>query len=215
MRQILVIAVAAIALGCGGSSGGGGTATGVYTSLVLAASSGTAYQFGTPTTLTLTPKDQNGATLLSGGASPTWHVSDPAKVAINFATVQVLPGATGLVTISADFTLQSITKTSNAVGVTVDLAAAGASVAGTGSNTFNPTPADIKVGGTVTWSGLTTSTGHNVHFSTITPFNGGTTSSNGAPGSSASAAVTFNAAGSFSYQCDRHGPGMVGTVRVH
>jgi len=221
MRACFVILSAVALTACGGS-GGSSMTPGVFTTLDLVASSPDAYQYGPATTLTLTPIDQNGHAMSLGGAVPTWTISDPSKVDVNGLTVVVKAGAVGAVTISATLTLNSITKTSPDVGETVDIAPSTGDVVamstGNGygtSNTFGPTSIDLKSGGSVTWSGLTSGGGHNVHFDALTPFAGGTSAISGAIGSSDVANATITAApGSYSFHCDHHA-GMTGTVVVH
>jgi plastocyanin len=216
MRPVHSVGIlAALLAGCGGGGGGGSAAPGVYTNLTLAASSASAYEFGAPTTLVLTPQDQNGAVLPIGSAVPVWTALPAGKVNMVGNTVQVVAGATGLVNISADLTLQgSITKTSNLIGVTVDVAAMDAQVSAGGNNTFLPASVDIKAGGTVSWSGL--ANGHNVDFgATTSPFNGNTSPTTGIVGAVPSAIGDFPTSGDFAFQCDAHAPGMAGTVHVH
>lgn len=221
MRSFLLVLSAASLVACGGS-GGGSTSAGVFTSLELTTDSPNAYQYGPATALTLTPMDQNGHTMSLGGAVPTWTISDTSKVAISGTTVVVKPGAVGDVMIGATLTLGGITKTSPQVSETVDIApSSGSFVAMStggayGTNTFSPSSIDLKSGGRVAWSGLTSGSGHNVHFVAITPFASGTSATNGLVGSSDTASVTITAApGSYAFHCDHHPSTMTGTVTVH
>ena len=221
MRSFLLVLSAASLVACGGS-GGGSTSAGVFTSLELTTDSPNAYQYGPATALTLTPMDQNGHTMSLGGAVPTWTISDTSKVAINGTTVVVKPGAVGDVMIGATLTLGGITKTSPQVSETVDIAPSSGSFVATstggayGTNTFSPSSIDLKSGGRVAWSGLTSGSGHNVHFVAITPFANGTSATNGLVGSSDTASVTITAApGSYAFHCDHHPSTMMGTVTVH
>jgi len=157
-----------------------------------------------------------------GGAAPTWTISDTSKVAISGTTVVVKPGAMGDVMIGATLTLGGITKTSPQVSETVDIAPSNGSFVATstggayGTNTFSPSSIDLKSGGRVAWSGLTSGSGHNVHFVAITPFASGTSATNGLVGSSDTASVTITAApGSYAFHCDHHPSTMMGTVTVH
>src|SRR2546426_10245934 len=85
--------------------------------------------------------------------------------------------------------------------------AVGVSVA---NNSFSPATANVKVGGTVTWTWNSGPTGHNVTYSSgpgTLPANsptqaGGTTFS-----------TTFTTVGTYAYHCTIH-LGMEGTVKV-
>ena len=221
MRSILLVLSAAALVACGGS-GGGSTSAGVFTSLDLSTSSPNAYQYGPKTQLTLTAIDQNGHAMSLGGAVPTWTISDTSKVDINGMTVIVKPSAVGAVMISATLTLGGITKSSPQVSETVDIAPSTGNVVASSTggaygttNTFSPSSIDLKAGGTVTWTGLTSGSGHNVDFDAITPFASGTSATSGTIGSADMATTTITAApGSYAFHCDHHAA-MTGTVVIH
>ncbi|HXY29319.1 MAG TPA: plastocyanin/azurin family copper-binding protein [Gemmatimonadaceae bacterium] len=221
MRARTPVALAAItvALGCGGGGSSTGT-THTLTSLGLTSSSPNAYQFGPVTTLTATAKDQNGDAFNPGGA-PTF--SDPSgKVTFQGNNVQVVTPS-GNSKVTASWTAQGTTVTSDTVTLSLDVAPSNASVVATSGSSFNPITVDIKSGGTVSWSGLQTlgsgSLPHNVRFINATPFNGD--ARNGAPGSEDAANGTFGSAGTYDYYCENHGfagppvSGMSGHVVVH
>ncbi|HYZ94174.1 MAG TPA: cupredoxin family copper-binding protein [Nitrososphaeraceae archaeon] len=78
-------------------------------------------------------------------------------------------------------------------------------VANAGSNSFNPSPVEVKVGETVTWinddSGRHTVTSNDGVFDS------------GVVGKEQSSSFTFDKAGEYPYFCEPH-PNMVGTVVV-
>ena len=217
MRIPAVIVLAMLVTGCGGGSGGGGTTSPVFTSLTVTSNSD-AYEYGPVDTLRLIAEDQNGLAMSTGTAIPVWTVTPSSSASVDPNNILVVtPGqGSGSVTVTARLTMQGIAHTSNTVSVALRLAPATQSVvAPSGQLVFSPSSVHILVGGAVSWSGL--SALHNVHFSSITPFNSGTSASNGAPGSSNTAIATFTSTVSgttYSYVCDQH-PGMTGAVTVH
>lgn len=220
MRKLshsVVTALAASAAACGGGSGGGSTTpTPVFTSVQLSSTSGSAYQFGPTVTMSFTAIDQNGHTMSSGGAVPAYH-STSGVVSVNTLNVVVVSSGTPTTaSLTADLTVGGVLHTSNAVGITTDLAPTNATVNVVGT-TFDPVTTDIKAGGNVNWAGLSGGLNHNVDFgvSGATPFVGGSSAVSGAPGSAPTASGSFPSVGSFAYQCDVHGPAMHGTIVVH
>jgi plastocyanin len=70
---------------------------------------------------------------------------------------------------------------------------------------FTPASVDIAAGGSVTWS-----------WSGRIPHDvSGDSFGSGDPSASGNYTATFPSAGSFSYVCTVHAPGMAGTVNVH
>jgi plastocyanin len=151
----------------------------------------------------------------TGAALATFTVTPDGIATVNGTQTLVVTSAVPtLLTITADLTLQSVTHTSNQVQIQTDIAPLSADVVASGTS-FSPVTVHILAGGTVNWSGLSSSGTHNVHFATITPFSGGSSAVSGAPGSSNTATVILAAPGSYDYVCDVHGPAMHGTVVVH
>jgi plastocyanin len=217
MRSARLLVLAAIIAGCGGGSGGGTTGpTPVFTSVQLVSSSMTAYQFGgTDAVFTVTAIDQNGHTMSSGGAVPVFNVSPGGIATVNGSnTLVVSSGTPTLLTVTADLTIASVTKSSGQVQIQTDLAPLSDNVIA-GAASYSPVTVHIVSGGTVNWSGLSTAGTHNVHFATITPFAGGTQAISGLPGTVNTATVSLSTPGSYDYQCDIHGPAMHGTIVVH
>ena len=223
MRRFVLILSATSIAACGGS-GGGSTAPQVFTTLDLSTNSANDYQYGPVTTLGPTALDATGHSMPIGNVTPSWTISDPSKVVMSGDNVVVRPGATGLVMINATLTLNGITKSSPPVSETVDIAPSTGSFVGMtspgsyGSSTssYSPTSIAIKAGGTVTWSGLQSGIGHNVHFSAVTPFASGTSAMSGTPGSVDQVMLTLNLApGTYTFHCDNHPTQMTGTIVVH
>src|ERR671916_665060 len=79
-------------------------------------------------------------------------------------------------------------------------------VANAGSNSFNPSPVEVKVGETVTW--INDDSGRH----TVTSKDDGIFDS-GVLGKGQSFSYTFDTAGEYPYYCEPH-PNMVGTVVV-
>lgn len=131
-------------------------------------------------------------TAASGDASATRTLGSGTGTQTATATAADLPGS------------PSVTFTT-----TAQTAAAAATVE-VSNNVFTPDEVTIATGGTVTWEWQGTTAAHNVTFATTTgaPTNiGDMTSGEGQR--------TFNTAGTFSYQCTNHPPGMTGTVTVN
>ena len=216
MRAARVMLVAVIAAGCAGSGNDTTAPPKVYTSVTLTSSSATAYQFGGDAVVfTVTALDQNHQPMNTGAAVPVFTVTPGGIATVNGSQTLVVtsPVPTTLM-ITADLTLQSVTKTTNQLQVQTDIAPLTEAVTAD-AGSFSPVTVHIQSGGTVNWSGLSTSGTHNVHFATITPFAGGTSALSGVPGSSNTASVILSTAGSYDYQCDVHGPAMHGTIVVH
>src|SRR6266566_897451 len=146
----------------------------------------------------------------TNGDPPAWYFNNPLPSALNVtardANNCAVPGvvvnwavASGGGAVSPT---QSTTGTSGVAPTAV-----GVSVA---NNSFSPATANVKVGGTVTWTWNSGNTGHNVTYSSgpgTLPANsptqaGGTTFS-----------TTFTTVGTYAYHCTIH-LGMEGTVKV-
>ena len=145
----------------------------------------------------------NWAVASGGGAvSPTQSTTGTSGVAATADSI----GSTSPQTVTATFSglATPVTFTATASGAPTAL---GVSVA---NNSFSPATANVKVGGTVTWTWNSGNTGHNVTYSSgpgTLPANsptqaGGTTFS-----------TTFTTVGTYAYHCTIHF-GMEGTVKV-
>ena len=206
MRKARVLAVAALVAfaGCsGGGDGGGGTGpTPVFTSLSVTPANVSVVVNGTQN-LTVSAKDQNGATM--SGLTSTFQSNDVSVATVTSAGV-VTGVAAGTTTIAVNGTIGTVTK-SQTVNVTVSTPGATATVAATTSNTFDPSSVTITANGQVTWNFA--SVGHNVTFDNASGVTGGNiaTTANG------SASRTFPTTGTYPYHCTIHG-GMNGTVTV-
>jgi uncharacterized protein YjdB len=145
-------------------------------------------------------------TVSNNGSQQVIWSSSSASVATVDQTGKVTAVAAGTANIRATAQADPTKFAESVVTVTSPFPGS-AEVEATPNITFDPGSVDIARGGTVTWAfGFVT---HNVTF-------GGTI---GAPASigntsNASAARTFNTAGTFNYECTIH-PGMRGVVVVH
>jgi len=205
MQKARVFAVAALVAvaGCGGGGGddgGGTTGPAVFTTLGVEPTSVAVVVNGTQA-LTVTAKDQNGASM--PGLATTYS-SDNTSVATVSSGGVVTGVAVGSARITVNGTIGTVTKSTN-VNVTVALPGATASVDATLSNQFNPKTVAVTKGGTVTW---TFATLHDVTFDTP-----GAPAPIG-PRSSGSASVVFPNSGTYNYHCAIHGTSMNGTVVV-
>ena len=206
MRKARVLAVAALVAfaGCsggGGGDGGGGTGPAVFTSLSVTPSNVSVVVNGTQN-LTVSAKDQNGATM--SGLTTTFTPAAPAIATVTQAGV-VTGVAVGQTTIAVDGTIGSVTK-SQTVTVTVLTPGATATVNATTSQTFEPANVTITANGQVTWNFASLT--HNVFFDGAAPPQGNI-------GNSANTSVsrTFPNPGSSPYHCTLHN-NMTGTVTV-
>jgi plastocyanin len=205
MRKARVLAVAALVAfaGCsGGGDGGGSTGpTPVFTSLSVTPANVSVVVNGTQN-LTVSAKDQNGATM--SGLSSTFQSNDVSVATVTSAGV-VTGVAAGTTTITVNGTVGTTTK-SQTVNVTVSTPGSTASVAATTGNAFDPSSVTITANGTVTWNfgGVA----HNVTFNNGVPQGG-----NIATTSNSSASRTFPTPGTYPYHCTIHS-GMSGEVIV-
>jgi plastocyanin len=182
----------------------------VFTSLTLSPSTGSV-QVGSTLALTATPRDQLG-NAMTGLGTPQFSTSSAAMATVS-ATGAVTGVAAGTATITATLASGGTTRTATAT-ITVTTTAppppppdnpSTATVATPGES-FSPQTVTISAGGSVTWniSGAT----HNVTFSGAAPLGGNIPDTR-----AGSATRTFPTAGTYSYQCTRHG-GMTGQVVV-
>ena len=209
MQKARVLAVAALVAfaGCsGGGDGGGGTGpTPVFTSLSVTPANVSVVVQGTQN-LTVSAKDQNGATM--SGLSSTFQSNDVSVATVTSAGV-VTGVAAGTTTITVNGTVGTTTK-SQTVNVTVSTPGSTATVAATTSNAFDPSSVTITANGQVTWNFA--SVGHTVTFDNATP-TGGNIGTASAPIANSSVSRTFPVSGTYPYHCAIHG-GMNGTVTV-
>jgi plastocyanin len=201
---ILAIGVAA----CGGGGGDGPTPppTSVFTSVSVSPASPAMVE-GDTLQLSATPRDQNGAAM-SGLPAATFARTAGTSVSVSPGgqVIALDPGgSTVTATVTSGGTTHSGTATPNVAALTT---AADVAVSGAGTS-FSPATVKIATGGSVTWT--FTSGGnspHNVTFGANRPTGGDIADTN-----SGSEPRTFTTAGSYPYQCTRHG-GMSGTVIV-
>ncbi len=163
-----------------------------------------------PATLSLTvgSTGQLTATVAVGNNASQQVAWSSSAVAL--ATVdqsgKVAAVAAGTVNIRATAQADATKFAESAVTVTAAMFPSVAQVVAGADNQFNPNSVDLALGGTVTWA--FGSVLHNVTFTTSgAPANIGNTSN-------ADVSRTFNAAGTFTYDCTLHA-GMTGRVIVH
>jgi uncharacterized protein YjdB len=164
-----------------------------------------------PATLSLTvgATGQLDATVTVGNNASqavVWSTSNAAAATVD-QTGKVTAVAAGSATIRATAQADATKFAESVVTVTAPQFPTQANVTAGADSQFNPGQVDIASGGTVTWSfGALT---HNVNF-------GGATGAPNNIGSSTNTTVsrTFNAVGTFDYECTLHA-GMEGTVVVH
>jgi plastocyanin len=194
--------------GCGGGGGNGGTnppPTPVLTSVALSKTTASLRPTES-TTITATPKDQNGNAM--SGQTVDWTVaptSGVVSISPSGASVTVTGTALGQATLTA--TVQQ--KVANAT-ITVQNSfpsSADIAVGSGGANVFDPNAVDMAAGGTVNfnWSGVT----HNVTWQSPP-----VSLANVGDRSSGTVSFTLNTAGTYNFQCTLH-PGMSGTITVH
>jgi plastocyanin len=202
---ILTIVVSA----CGGGGGGDPMPpppTPVFTTLSVSPANPAMVE-GDTLQLSATPRDQNGAAM-SGLPAATFALTAGTSVSVSGEgrLIALDPGgSTVTATLASGGTTRTATATPNVTALT---AAASVAVSGAGTS-FNPATVKVATGGNVTWS--FTSGGNSPHNVTF----GGNSPPGGDIGDTNSGDVvrTFTTAGSYPYQCTRHG-GMNGTVVV-
>lgn len=216
-RRLLTYSTLSLVLAaCSGGGGGGGSTNSsgtplpsapspLLTSVRVTATGGGSSSLVPGQTLQLVaaPKDQSGNAL---NATIAWTTSAPSV-----ATVSSSGLVTGVAAGSANITALATLGSATASSVQTITVAAGsafplAATVNASGLSFSPATVDIAVGGTVTWSGLSS---HDVTWDT-----------GGVPGGditgAASGARTFSVpAGSYACHCAIHGAGMSGTVVVH
>ncbi len=206
----LPLAIVATAPGCGGGSGGGdgnggpGPDVPVLTAVEVTPASNTLFSVapGNFVKLTAVPKDQNGDNMTGLGAATFSSADEAVATVANDGTVTA--AGAGTTQITASLTDGDVTRTGSA-GVTVQVAPATAAVTAPGL-AFQPTPVDVRAGGTVTWT--FGAVPHDVTFTSAGAPQNIPLTDNG------SAARDFPNSGNFAYRCSIH-QGMNGTVRVH
>jgi plastocyanin len=204
MRALsILVFISAILIGCGGGGAADLTtpSNGAPASLALSPAA-PSVAVGGRVQLTVSGKDASG-TAIPDLPAPSFSIADQTVATVD---------ATGLVTALAVGTTEVTATVEGAGAVTATLTvtapgtAAGPTVA-TPNETFSPATVTTAPGTTVTWeiSGAT----HNVTFTGPAPAGGNI------PDTPAGnrASRTFDAAGTYSYQCTRHS-GMTGTVVV-
>ncbi|HEY2852082.1 MAG TPA: plastocyanin/azurin family copper-binding protein [Gemmatimonadaceae bacterium] len=206
--KFISLFISCVLAGCGGSGDSGGTnppPTPVLTSVTLSKTAATLRPTES-TTITATPKDQNGNAM--SGQTVDWTIaptSGIASITPNGTSVTVTGTALGSAALTA--TVQQKTATAQITVQNSFPSSADIAVGANGANAFDPQQVDIAAGGTVNfnWSGVT----HNVTWQAPP-----VSVSNIADRSSGTVSVTLNTAGTYNYQCTLHA-GMTGTVTVH
>ena len=207
-KSLVATAAIALALGCGGdttqpqstpavSSVSGNNQTGtagqaLADPLVVRVTRDGSGLAGTSVSWTVT----GGA----GSASPATSVTDSNGQASTTWTLGPTDGANTLEASATGATGSPVQFTATGTPFNPP-SAAGVSV---GDNFFNPTSSTIALNGTVTWTWAGSLT-HNVTFGS------GTNSANQSAGTFVR---TFDAPGTFDYQCTIHGSSMSGTIVV-
>ena len=201
----LILALAVAACG-GGDDPTPPPPTPVFTSLSISPANPAMVETDT-VQLSATPRDQNGAAM-SGLPNATFDRTAGTSVSVS-GSGQVIALDPGASTIRATLTSGGTTQTATtAPTVTALPTAADVTASGAGTS-FSPASVKIAAGGTVTWSFTAGGQGaHNVTFGANKPTGGDIPDRD-----SGSEPRVFPTAGSYPYQCTRHG-GMTGTVIV-
>ncbi len=204
-RAFLGLALAGLAA-CGGGDGGGGTTdpggTQTLGSIVPSATALT-LTAGQSQALTVTARDQNGATMPASGYTYTSSAPSVAQVSTSGRVVGL---SAGPATVTVSLTVGSVTRTATvAVTVSGALPNTATVAAGAVTNDFTPDLVAVARNGSVTWT--FGATAHTVEFSSA-----------GAPGfipssQNTSVSRTFGNAGNFNYTCTLHS-GQNGAVIV-
>jgi plastocyanin len=196
------------ALACGGAGDGGTNPPPPATVQVVSLSRLTALVEPSETvTISAIPRDGSGNAL--SGKTVTWAANPSTGVVTltpNGSSVTVTGGTPGQATITA--TVDQVTSSPLTVTVSSTMPTSADVSVGSGGDVFSPDQADIKSGGTVTYTWAAGP--HNVTFSNPPA----TVPNSGDKLSGATFVVTFPQAGVYNYQCTIH-PGMKGTVTVH
>lgn len=202
-RSVCTLAVVA----CGGSGNGGTNPPPPATVQIVSLSRLTALLEPSETvTITATPRDGSGNAL--SGKTVTWAASPSGTVTLtpSGSSVTVTGGAPGQATVTA--TVDQVTSSPLTVTVSSTISTTADVSVGSGGNVFSPDQADIKSGGTVTYTWAAGP--HNVTFSNPPA----AVPNSGDKLSGATFVVTFPQAGVYNYQCTIHS-GMNGTITVH
>jgi len=201
------------------------TATpGVRTQMIQPAGDGQAWMIGTvlPQPLAVTVADQygNGVAgtavawqVTSGSASvnPTNPTSNASGVAQTSLTLGNTPGP---ITITATNALlsgspQSFSATAQAIPTTAAVTVGpGIQFKSNRNSSTDPATDTIAAGGSVTWTWAANSIGHSVRSTGTSTFPSSVVMTTG------TYAVTFNSAGTYTYNCSVHGSSMAGTIVV-
>ena len=201
-KSSLVLALVLAA--CGGDGGTPPPPTAVFTTLTVTPAS-PAMVDGDTVQLTATPLDQNNNPM-SGLPAATFSLTSGTSVIVS-GTGRVIAQQPGPSVVTASLTSGTTTRTATSTpNVTALGTSASVTASGTGT-TFSPATVKIAVNGTVTWT-FPGPEIHNVTFGAASPPGGNIPNS-----SSGSVDRNFTAAGSYPYNCTRHG-GMNGTVIV-
>ena len=206
--KFISLLISCALVGCGGSGDSGGTnppPTPVLTSVSLSKSTATLRPTES-TTITATPKDQNGNAM--SGQTVDWAIaptSGVASITPSGTSVTVTGTALGSATLTA--TVQQKTATAAITVQNSFPSSADISVGAGGADAFSPAAVDIAAGGTVNfnWQGVT----HNVTWQSPP-----VSVANISDRSTGTVSVTLNTVGTYNYQCTIHA-GMTGTITVH
>lgn len=209
MRFTLTPGVAFVVLACGGGGGDdGGTQPPPPVSTVSINQTGSqSIVVGGTVALSATARDAQGNAL--SGRTITWSSTNTNAVTVSPVTGTATT-ATGVGVGSAEITASSEQKQSSPIEISVtsstgfDVASV---VAGSSSDTFTPQEVTVRVPAKVTWQ--FGSRVHNVTFRDAAPAEGDIGNS-----SNRSVTRTFQASGTYDYDCTIH-PGMSGTVQVN
>ena len=181
-----------------------GATASVFTSVAVSPST-PGVTVGATTPLAASARDQDG-NALAGVAAATWTSSNTAVATVDASGV-VTGVAAGTATITASMVSGGLTKTGTATLTVTAAPSVGSVTVTTPNETFAPPLVTIAAGSAVTWqfSGAL----HNVTFGALKPAGGDI--ANTAAG--IAVARTFATAGTYTYECTRHG-GMTGQVVV-
>lgn len=206
LTSVALTAVLSAVAACGGSSDGGTTTPPATVQSVSLSQTTALLEPSETVTITATARDGSGNTI--SGKTVTWTAnptSGTVTLTPNGSSVTITGASVGQATITA--TVDQVNSTPMTVTVSNSIPTSADVSVGSGGNVFSPDQADIKSGGTVTytWAGGP----HNVTF-TSTP----ASVPNSGDKTSGTFVVTFPQAGTYSYQCTIHA-GMKGTITVH
>ncbi len=207
--SLVSIAAAAFLAACGGGDGGPNTEppAPVLTTLSVVPSQAAIWNTapGNAVTLTVTPRDQNAATL-AGAGSPVFASLNSAVATVSAAgTVTAVAPGTAQITATVQAGTVTLT-TPMSVTVQVPPSVAGVGSTGVPQPAYVPAIVHLASGGEVTWTFGAVQ--HSITFVSA-----------GSPSNipsivNGSGSRTFAHPGTYNYVCDFH-PTMSGTVLVH